>query len=382
MLGQADRAWIAETVYAVLRHRRSLGAAAQSDLPRDLALAAQVRVLGLSTRRLEAVLKSRDAVLLEQMRGVDASAWPVAVRLDLPDWIWQRLVESFGGEAAAALARALAQPAPLTLRVNSLKATREAVLARLAADGIAAQATALSPWGVRLAGKPALARHPLFLGGEIEVQDEGSQLLAELVAPRRGEMVADFCAGAGGKTLALGALMRSTGRLYAFDVAAKRLERMRPRLARSGLSNVYPVRIDSETDPRVGRLKGKLDRVLVDAPCSGLGTLRRNPEIKWRLQPAEIGELAAKQARILAAAARLVKPGGRLVYATCSLLPEENQAVVAAFLAAHRDFAQAAAPALLAARGVAAGGAGPALDLRPDRDGTDGFYAAALERAA
>jgi 16S rRNA (cytosine967-C5)-methyltransferase len=188
---------------------------------------------------------------------------------------------------------------------------------------------------VRLEGKPALQKHPLFLDGSFEVQDEGSQLLGFLLQPKRGEMVVDFCAGAGGKTLLLGALMRNTGRLYAFDVSDKRLGKLKPRVARSGLSNIHPVVIASENDPRVKRLAGKIDRVLVDAPCSGLGTLRRNPDLKWRQSPEALAELTVKQAAILASAARLVKPGGRLVYATCSLLPEENEAIVAAFLAAN-----------------------------------------------
>jgi 16S rRNA (cytosine967-C5)-methyltransferase len=204
------------------------------------------------------------------------------------------------------------------------------VLARLLADGLTAEACPYSPLGIRLAGKPALSKYPLFVDGSIEVQDEGSQLLGFLLQPRRGEMVADFCAGAGGKTLLLGALMRSQGRLYAFDVAERRLARLKPRLARSGLSNVHPVRIDSERDIKIRRLAGKLDRVLVDAPCSGLGTLRRNPDLKWRQTPGEHRRTEHQAGRaILAAAASLVKPGGRLVYATCSLLEAENEEVVA-----------------------------------------------------
>jgi 16S rRNA (cytosine967-C5)-methyltransferase len=201
------------------------------------------------------------------------------------------------------------------------------VLARLLADGLAAEPCPYSPLGIRLAGKPALSKHPLFMDGSIEVQDEGSQLLGFLLQPKRGEMVADFCAGAGGKTLLLGALMRSQGRLYAFDVAERRLARLKPRLARSGLSNVHPVRIESERDIRIRRLAGKLDRVLVDAPCSGLGTLRRNPDLKWRQTPASVAELVPRQAAILAAAASLVKPGGRLVYATCSLLEPRTRSL-------------------------------------------------------
>jgi len=228
-----------------------------------------------------------------------------------------------------------------------------------------------------------LSKHPLFLDGHIEVQDEGSQLLGHLLAPKRGEMVADFCAGAGGKTLLLGALMRSSGRLYAFDVSEKRLAKLKPRVARSGLSNVHPALIAGENDIKVKRLAGKIDRVLVDAPCSGLGTLRRNPDLKWRQTPASVAELARKQADILVGAARLLKPGGRLVYATCSILPEENEQVVDAFLAAHPDFARLSAREILAKQGIELNQPAGAVDMRlaPHTHATDGFYAAVLERS-
>ena len=219
-----------------------------------------------------------------------------------------------------------------------MKSRRENAQAALAQAGIEAAPTPYSPLGLRVAGRPALQQLALFKSGEIEVQDDGSQLLGFLVAPRRTDMVVDFCAGAGGKTLLLGALMRSQGRVYAFDVSPARLAKLKPRLARSGLSNVQPVLIQNERDTHVKRLAGKIDRVLVDAPCSGLGTLRRNPDLKWRQRAEGIGELAAKQARILASAATLLKPGGRLVYATCSVLPEENEAIVEAFLRAHPQF--------------------------------------------
>jgi len=191
--------------------------------------------------------------------------------------------------------------------------------------------------------------------------------------------VVDFCAGAGGKTLLLGALMRSTGRLYAFDVADKRLMKLKPRLARSGLSNVHPVLIGGENDIKVKRLAGKIDRVLVDAPCSGLGTLRRNPDLKWRQTPETVAELTRKQADILAGSARLVKAGGRLVYATCSILVEENEAIVDAFLAAHPDFVRLSAAEVLAKQGIEIA-VGTDLRLAPHTHGTDGFFAAVLDR--
>lgn len=237
-----------------------------------------------------------------------------------------------------------------------------------------------SPWGIRVTGHPSLNRWAQFEHGGLEVQDEGSQLLALLVGPKRGEMIIDFCAGAGGKTLLLGALMRSTGRLYAFDVSAGRLARAKPRFARSGLSNVVPVVIEGENDARVKRLAGKAQRVLVDAPCSGIGTLRRNPDLKWRQSPESLAELTALQHRILKSAARCVAPGGRLVYATCSLLAEENTQQAERFLAEHPDFERLDAAALLAQRVPALVLDGPYMQLRPDVHGTDGFFAAVFER--
>jgi len=260
-----------------------------------------------------------------------------------------------------------------------MKSSRERALDQLASSGIDAQPTPFSPAGLRLKGKPAIQREPLFLEGAIEVQDEGSQLLCYLLSPRRGEMVADFCAGAGGKTLALGMLMRSAGRLYAFDVSEKRLAKLRPRVARSGLSNVHVQRIEGEGDVRLTRLAGKIDRVLVDAPCSGLGTLRRNPDLKWRQSPSSVEEMAIKQRSILASASRLVKSGGHLVYATCSPLDEENRAVVEEFLARHTQFQLKPVGEVLAGERIALD-MGPYLELWPHVHGTDGFFAAVLQR--
>jgi 16S rRNA (cytosine967-C5)-methyltransferase len=279
--------------------------------------------------------------------------------------------------------QSLEHPAALDLRVNTLKARRDDVQAALARSDIAATPTPYSPWGLRVAGKPALNKVDAFTQGDVEVQDEGSQLLALLTDAKRGEMVVDFCAGAGGKTLALGAAMRNTGRLYAFDTSGHRLAALKPRLARSGLSNVYPAQIAHERDERIKRLAGKIDRVLVDAPCSGLGTLRRNPDMKWRQSPQAVSELKAKQAAILASAARLVKPGGRLVYATCSLLEDENEAIATNFGAAHPDFVPLPAGPALAKAHVGFPDTlirDGFLRLWPHRHGTDGFFAAAWER--
>ena len=378
--GARDRAFIAETAYAVLRRKRLLERlAGPRPTPRQLVLLSLSRVRGMSQRQLDPALQEGEA---EWLAGIRRGAEPdmtFAEQADLPDWLVERLLSRMTPEALQTMARALNTPAPLDLRVNSLKAERGAVAARLAADGIVAEPCAFAPLGLRLKGKPALQKHPAFLDGSFEVQDEGSQLLGYLLAPRRGEMVVDFCAGAGGKTLALGAMMRSTGRLYALDVSDKRLAKLKPRAARAGLSNVHPIRIAGENDIRVKRLAGKADRVLVDAPCSGLGTLRRNPDLKWRQSPQSVAELSLKQAAILAAAAKLVRPGGRLVYATCSILAEENEAIVDAFLAAHPRFRRLSARELLSAQGIAVD-CGEDMCLAPQLHGTDGFYAAVLER--
>jgi 16S rRNA (cytosine967-C5)-methyltransferase len=378
-LGQQDRAFVAETVYAVLRRRRSLEAAAASAAPRDLAIAALVRVRGLSGRALEGVLREGEQALVARIRAAKADAFPPPVRADLPDWLWERLASLHGEEEAMRIAQGLLNPAPLDLRVNLAKLDRDAALSQLRSSGFEGAPMPYSPAGVRLAGKPAINRHPLFQRGAVEVQDEGSQLLAYLVAPRRGEMLADYCAGAGGKTLALAMLTRGTGRIYAMDVSAKRLAELAPRAARAGVTNVHPIVLSGEGDARAKRLAGKLDRVLVDAPCSGFGTLRRNPDLKWRHGPQAVAELAVKQAGILEAAAKLVKSGGRLVYATCSILPEENEAIADAFAAAHAEFAALSCRELLASQRIALD-CGERLRLWPHRHGCDGFFAAAFQR--
>jgi len=379
-LGHADRGFVAETVFTVLRRKRSLSARCGDDVTsRRLLLASLACVQGLNRRELDVVLNEVEGKWLAHAKAVKLEDLPPAVRCDLPDWLYDVLAAQFGAAELEALAAGLNVAAPLDLRVNPLKAERQDVLVRLQADGLAAQACPYSPLGIRLVGKPALARYPLFIDGSIEVQDEGSQLLGHLLQPKRGEMVADFCAGAGGKTLLLGALMRSQGRLYAFDVAEKRLAKLKPRLARSGLSNVHPVRIESENDIKIKRLAGKLDRVLVDAPCSGLGTLRRNPDLKWRQTPESVAELTVKQAAILHAASGLVKQGGRLVYATCSLLDAENEAVISAFLSKHPEFVALSAEDVLRKQEIEIE-CGERLRLLPHRHGTDGFYAAVMER--
>jgi 16S rRNA (cytosine967-C5)-methyltransferase len=383
-LGTRERHALAEMVYGVLRQRLLFQHLSQ--LAGNVGSPARrLAILGLQhAQALQApALSDAEQRWFTQANEVDRSTLPDKLRHNLPDWLAAALQEALGEEFWP-LVQALSEPAPLDLRVNALKAKREDVLAALTEAGFALTPTPHSPLGLRVRGKPALHQQDVFVRGDVEVQDEGSQLLALLVDAKRGEMVVDFCAGAGGKTLALGAAMRNTGRLYAFDVSGHRLDALKPRMARSGLSNIHPAQIAHERDDRIKRLSGKIDRVLIDAPCSGLGTLRRNPDLKWRASPKTLEELAAKQAAILDSAARLLKPGGRLVYATCSLLAAENEAVADAFTTAQgQQFEALPALTVLQAAKVNAPDtlvAGPYLRLWPHRHQTDGFFAAVWQK--
>jgi 16S rRNA (cytosine967-C5)-methyltransferase len=391
-IGSRERHLLAESVFALVRrlplyrHLASSANGGRGEIERRLAILSWQGNGGV----LRAALDERERAWLERCQAFDLEALPERLRHNLPDWLAVPIEARLGAELWPWVA-AIDAPAPLDLRVNALKADRAEMLVRLHDAGIEAAPTPYSPLGLRVVGKPALQKLDLFEHGLVEAQDEGSQLLALLTGARRGEMVVDFCAGAGGKTLALGAQMRNTGRLYAFDVSGHRLAALKPRLARSGLGNVHPAQIAHERDDRLERLAGKVDRVLVDAPCSGSGTLRRHPDLKWRQsrsgwrQSAEaVAALAPSQRAVLGAAARLVKPGGRLVYATCSVLDSENQAVAGEFDASHgADFRRVPAIDALERAHVAGAGtlvSGNDLQLWSHRHGTDGFFAAIWER--
>jgi len=387
-LGGRDRSLIAEAVFFALRRYASLRwlmhPADPLRAPRLAALVALARQHGIEA--LDARALRNDERAVRRAVSMHLGNAPAAVRAEMPLWLYRRVCQQY--EDAQPLLAAMTESAPLDLRVNTQRAQRDEVLAELRSATrqhapLHADPTPYSPEGIRLGEKPGLTRWPLYQDGKIEVQDEGSQLIARLLAPRRGEMLVDFCAGAGGKTLALGSLMRSTGRIYAFDIHARRLAGLGPRLKRSGLSNVHPAAIGSENDLRIKRLAGKIDRVLVDAPCSGSGTLRRNPDLKWRFDEAELARVNAVQHNVLRAAARLLKPGGRLVYATCSLLAEENQSVIERFLAEVAGFALIPADEVLRPQRIEL----PALErfapyfvMLPHLHGTDGFFAAVLQR--
>ena len=399
-LGPRERGVLAETGYNVLRQKLRFEHLAKSGSgvrERRLAILGWATYLDSQAKLqqpqathgdrgfMKAAMSEMEFKWLADCDAATDEAFLAPHRHNLPPWLAEAL-EAQLGEDFWPLVDSLQHTAGLDVRVNSLQAKRADVQAELEKNGIAVMPTPFSPWGLRMNAKPNLSKLTLFEKGVIEVQDEGSQLLALLLDAKRGEMVADFCAGAGGKTLALGAAMRNTGRLYAFDTSAHRLEAMKPRLARSGLSNIHPVAIAHERDDRIKRLRGKMDRVLVDAPCTGLGTLRRNPDLKWRQTPEAVAELTVKQAAILASAARLLKPGGRLVYATCSLLPAENEEIAQAFSAAHPNFKPLLVKDLLTDFEVSqpenlCTPDGLYLRLWPHRHGTDGFFAAAWAAA-
>jgi 16S rRNA (cytosine967-C5)-methyltransferase len=389
-LGTKERAFVAESVYGVLRRLRFLSTVTANeendpDDARKLILAWLLRVQGMSIRELETVLSAQQTEWAHAIKAKSTEDLPLAVQADVRDWLWDKLVAQYGEAEALTIARSMHEQATLDLRVNTIKGERDEVMAKFIAENTSGETniskTPYSPIGIRMPSRLNISRHVMFTEGKIEVQDEGSQLLAHLVAPKRGMMVADFCAGAGGKSLAIGALMRNTGRLYAFDVSEKRLHNLGQRLKRSGLSNLNAQVISSENDQKLKRLNGKFDRVLVDAPCSGLGTLRRNPDLKWRQTPQDVLELTQKQTAILTRAAKLTKAGGRLIYATCSLLSDENEQIAENFLAAHADFKLVNANEILSQQQINLD-TGKYLKLLPHLHNTDGFFAAVFEKTS
>jgi 16S rRNA (cytosine967-C5)-methyltransferase len=406
-MGSKDRRAVGDLVYRVLRARARLdwwleragpGPGDGMTRPRRSVLAALVLIEGRAPEDLAALcdggtyhpapLDPDERALATALaaRALGDPEQPPWVAAECPEWLWPEFEDAFGGRAAAELA-ALAGEAPLELRVNTLKGDRAAALTALAEEAVTAAPTPLSPLGLRVAGHPGLSAGPAYESGLVEVQDEGAQVVALVADARPGMAVVDFCAGAGGKTLALAAAMANKGRLFALDLDQRRLDRAAKRLKRAGVGIVTRRRLAD--DDWLARRAGAFDRVLVDAPCSGTGAWRRQPDARWRLTPEALDAYRATQARILAQAAPLVAGGGRLVYATCSLLPSENGRQVEAFLSARPDFTLLAMESLWAETIAVLGGdaapapppfAGPYLLLTPARHGTDGFFAAALER--
>ncbi|MDB5316705.1 MAG: rRNA m(5)C methyltransferase, partial [Rhodospirillales bacterium] len=313
-------------------------------------------------------------------KSVIDPAMPPQVALNLPAWAYPLFLAHFGETLPAEMA-AMEQGAPLDLRANLLRTTRDAAAIALAAEGVATVPTPFSPWGLRAEGRKPVITTEAFKAGLIEIQDEGSQLIALITDARPGMRVADFCAGAAGKTLALAATMENRGRITACDTSNVRLEGAVRRLRRAGVDNAERHLLEPG-DKWTKRRAGTFDRVLVDAPCTGSGTWRRNPDARLRTRPEDLVELVALQEDIIDRAAELVRPGGRLIYATCSLFTDENEGQMQGFLERHPDFAVLPADAIWAELrpGVDAPCAGPYLATSPARHGTDGFFAAVLER--
>ncbi|MBM3469039.1 MAG: RsmB/NOP family class I SAM-dependent RNA methyltransferase [Alphaproteobacteria bacterium] len=362
-IGSGDRRTISEIVFQILRRYEELSwyistvlqgstHKGNTNKARLLVLIYAHKIQNLTVQDIQALfhfkspedkygpppLTTLEHMFLKESEKLTPDQMPVHARYNVPLWALPHLKMVFGEYIEEALPT-LNQPAPLDLRVNTLKAARENVLAKLQEEGFNALPTPLSPIGIRLSERHPLANHPLWKDGHIEIQDEGSQLLALLADARPDMAVLDFCAGAGGKTLVMAATMHNKGRIVATDVALWRLNRSRERLRRAGVYNVeFRSLEDAQSGKWLKRQNQRFDRVLIDSPCSGSGTWRRNPDLKMRFKEEDLAELLIKQAHILERASPLVKPGGRLVYATCSLFKEENQTQVENFLTHHPDF--------------------------------------------
>lgn len=392
-LGEKERGFLVAQLYALLQHHARLGwwlaRHGRENTPRNRIIAwlvlngrktrEQVQALFTGGRFSPYPLNEHERGLLSKLQGctMEHPSMPEEVRLECPDWAAAALRRRFG-DALPREMTALLDPAPLDLRVNPIKADRDRVLDALRALGLKPEPSRLAPFGIRVRERPSLSGLAMLRTGEVEIQDEGSQLVALLVDAKPGERVVDFCAGAGGKTLAIAAQMANRGHVIACDVLEGRLKRAAERFRRAGLHNIETRPLTNERDRWVKRHKGGFDRVLVDAPCSGTGTWRRNPDARWRVLGPGLEQLVPLQASILDSAARLVKPGGRLVYATCSVLFEENEDQVAAFLATHPEFEVVPLP--VAAPQITGSAHPDYLALTPARHDMDGFFAAVFQR--
>ncbi|WP_297493863.1 RsmB/NOP family class I SAM-dependent RNA methyltransferase [Acidocella sp.] len=386
-IGGGDRRAVSTLVWGVLRARRHLGwwlDYCHAPHTARLMLALQALFSGQTPNKIAMAfcagrygpppLAPEEMAVVEQLatRTLEHPNMPEAVKFEIPDWILPKLRAQFGPTLGDEMA-AMNETAPLDLRVNLLKATREEAIISLRREGLAAVPTEYSPWGLRLANRQSITSGKTFQDGLVEIQDEGSQLIALAVDAQPGMRVVDYCAGAGGKTLAIAMGMQNKGHIIACDVSAPRLEGAIKRLRRAGVHNAEQHLLEPG-DKWVKRQERKFDRVLVDAPCTGTGTWRRNPDARTRLTETDLAELTVKQAAILDTAQKLVKPGGKLIYATCSMLNDENEAQVEAFMARTPAFKQIPIDAPEALRGAAK------LRLSPKVNGTDGFFAAVLAR--
>ncbi len=394
-IGSGDRGAVSDLVYYCLRHGGTLQwHIEQCDrkvTPRRVVMVAllfketprsrqEIKALFDGSKYGPPVLVEQEETLLLRCseREMCPPDMPPAARYNYPDWMEGRLREAFGDELPQAML-AMNEQAPIDLRANLLKCRdRSDLILALDKDGYFGTPTPVSPLGVRLTKRIAAFNTQAFKDGMFEMQDAGSQAAALLVEAKPGQKVIDFCAGAGGKTLAIAATMQNKGRILAWDTSASRLGQMGKRLARAGVNNVQTHVLRDESDPYLKRHFNTADWVLVDAPCSGSGTWRRNPDLKWRFTLDDLQEIKAVQMRILTSAARLVKPGGRLVYVTCSLFPDENFHMIKQFLGGNLTFRVEAPGKLWDKHLVARDGVGASLLLNPHKDGTDGFFAAIL----
>jgi len=384
-IGAKDRADIVERTYNIVRAYARLGwwlaRAGAADTPRTRMIAWLALAEGQDAARLfdgseyGAEKPSEDEQkLADSLKGekLDHADMPDAVRVECPPGYEDTLRAAFGNEFVGEM-QAMMSGATLDLRVNTKAVTRDEAQESLKKDGVDTDVTPYAESGLRAKGKAYLSKTKAFVKGWVEIQDEGSQLIAQVCGAQPGMQVLDYCAGGGGKTLALAAAMKNKGRIVAMDTEKSRLEKARARFKRAGVSDIIEVRPleDEKSRKWLKRQKGTFDVVLVDAPCSGSGTWRRNPDTRWRVYGPGLEELVKTQEEILDKVAKTVKPGGRLVYATCSLFPVENENQVEKFLAAHPDFT--AVPAEVP-------GAAPYMRLTPHRHNTDGFFAAILVR--
>jgi 16S rRNA (cytosine967-C5)-methyltransferase len=402
-IGSKDRAYVGEMVYWILRNLALLQHFSKPDAHADQGIVlvatallirgeytlSEIRVLCNGQQYSPRSLTQSEIKTLREIPNypVATADLPEHVRLNYPEWMGDILTEAFGAEKEKALL-ALNDQATTDLRVNTLKTTRDELLAGLIAEGFECIPTPTSPIGIRLKKRAPIFTSKYFKMGHFEVQDEGSQMVAELVRAAAGMKVIDFCAGAGGKTLAIAAQMNNKGRVMAWDTSEKRLTQIKDRLKRAGVDNVQIHVLDSENDAFVKRHKSTADRVLVDAPCSGTGTWRRNPDLKWRFNPTDLASVTAVQATILQSASRLVKPGGWLIYATCSVLKNENDAQAENFLKSNPNFRVVCAEKIwnktssIENKNEHRDKNVSYLSITPHQDGVDGFFAAVFERLA
>lgn len=380
-IGTKDRQTIGDIIFILLRHFESISSflAKQNTLENRFFCACAL--LGVKQNKsIEydglASQEQLDLVANYLSFQQDLTQSSLSAQTELPSWLLAKL-DFMPQKDLLSFAKTLNQPSMLDVRVNPNKAKRDKVLSQLQQDSFKVEATPFSPWGIRFVEKKVITKYPLYQDGTIEIQDEGSQLLALITMAKRNDLVVDFCAGAGGKSLAMAAMMANTGRIYAMDVSEQRLRNLKPRLERSGFSNITLQQIAHEKDARIKKLIGKADKVLVDAPCSGLGTLQRHPDLKYRQSAENIEKIKQTQYAILTSAASLVKNKGLLIYATCSILPEENEQQVELFLKEHPEFNLVPMHKQLEKCKITLQ-MDQYLNLMPEKHQTDGFFAAVM----